>query len=642
MIDKATIDRIFETVRIEEVVSDFVTLKRRGVNQIGLCPFHDEKTPSFIVSPSKNICKCFGCGKGGNAVNFIMELEQLSYPDALRYLAKKYHIEIVEQELSEQQQQAYNARESMLVLNEYAQNQFSTQLHKHEEGRQIGLSYLYERGFREDIILKFKLGYAINSKATFTEEALAQGYKKEFLTATGLTVEGENYVADRFRGRVIFPIHSVSGRVVGFGGRILVKNDKTAKYLNSPESTVYQKSKNLYGIYFARQAMVKQNACFIVEGYTDVMAMHQAGVENVVASSGTALSKDQIRMIKRFTNNIVMIFDGDAAGVKAALRGIDLVLEEDMQVKVLPLPQGEDPDSFTKKMNSESFLNYAKEHQIDFIQFKARLLMDEAKNDPAKRTELIDNIIQSIAVIPNTIARSVYIKECNTLMGIPEHILHNAVNEAIRNKISISKRQPTAAKVVEENPPQITKENYPFDKEERSILQLLLKYGNFVLTAASKEEEAMRVMDYIIDELQSDQLSFQNPLYQKLFEDAVLHHDDTDFNPEKYFSLHRDPEFSALASDLLADPHQLSKLYQHTEVDELNTLAVKEITPKIILDYKRIYLEEDIKKVMQKLKEAEAGDDFEAIRTTIQELQELKQIHREIMKMLGQELRRVN
>lgn len=641
MIDKATIDRIFETVRIEDVVSDFVTLRRRGANQLGLCPFHDEKTPSFMVSPAKNIFKCFGCGKGGNAVNFMMELEQLSYPDALRYIAKKYQIEIVEKELSESQQQAQNERESILVINEFAQQTFTKNLHQHEEGRQIGLSYFYERGFREDILLKFKLGYALNAKAAFTDEAIKQGYKQQYLTAAGLTVEGDNYKADRFRGRVIFPIHSISGRVVGFGGRILIKNDKTAKYLNSPESIVYQKSKNLYGIYFARQAMVKHNCCFIVEGYTDVMAMHQVGVENVVASSGTALSTFQIRQIKRFTNHIVMIFDGDAAGIKASLRGIDLILEEDMQVKVLPLPPGEDPDSFTKKMNSESFLHYVKEHQIDFIQFKAQLLLKESDHDPAQRAQLVNEMIQSIAMIPNAIARSVYIKECNALMGIPESVLLNAVNEAIRTKHTRARNTP-APKPEEVREQVAQKKIYPFDKEERTILQLLLKYGPLILEPASEDEAALRVMDYVIRELKIDQLSFQNPKYQQILDETEHQIELPDFSPEHYFSMHRSPEISELASDLLAEPHQLSKLYKNTEIDELNTLLLKEFAPKPILEYKRKYIELNLKKIMQKLEEQQHNNDFELIRQTLQDLQEMKAVHQEILKMLGQGFRKLS
>ncbi len=432
MIDQVTIDRIIDAAQIVDVVSQFVTLKRRGgINYVGLCPFHEDKTPSFYVSPAKNICKCFACGEGGSAVHFIMKHEQLSYFDSLRYLAKKYNIEIQERELTDEQKQAQNDRESLFILNDYARDYFKNILHEHIEGKSVGLSYFKERGFREDIVEKFQLGYSLEQKDAFSQEALRAGYKKEYLVKTGLTIESENNNAliDRFRGRVMFPVHTLSGKVIAFGGRILKKAENTGKYINSPESEIYHKGNELYGIYFAKQAITKTDCCYLVEGYTDVISMHQAGIENVVASSGTALTHGQIRLIHRFTTNITVIYDGDAAGIKAALRGIDLLLEDGMNVKVVLLPDGEDPDSFAKKQNAASFNEYIKEHEVDFIRFKTQLLLEDAGGDPIKRANLITDIVNSISIIPDNIIRTVYIKDCSILMDIDERILTQEVTK---------------------------------------------------------------------------------------------------------------------------------------------------------------------------------------------------------------------
>src|SRR6056297_227482 len=441
MIDHNTIQKIIDTADIVDVVQDFVNLKKRGVNYLGLCPFHNEKTPSFTVSPSKGIYKCFGCGKGGNAVNFIMEHEHLSYPEALKYLAKKYNIEIVEKELTAEEIQQQNERDSLLVVTKFANSYFQEKLHKHTEGRAIGLSYFKERGFREDVIKTFELGYSLDIKDAFTKAALEKGYKLTFLEKSGLTIVKDQDKFDRFRGRVMFPIHSLSGNVVGFGGRILKKDVKAAKYLNSPESEIYHKSRILYGMYQAKKAITQKDHCFLVEGYTDVISMHQAGIENVVASSGTSLTVEQIRLIKRFTPNVTIIYDGDPAGIKASLRGIDLVLEEGLNVKVLLLPDGEDPDSFAKSKGASGFQEYLKKNETDFIQFKTRLLLETTENDPIARSRLITNVVQSIAVIPNTITRSVYIRECSKLLDVSEDILYTEVrkqkykqNEGYRKK----------------------------------------------------------------------------------------------------------------------------------------------------------------------------------------------------------------
>ena len=437
MIDQPTIDRILDAANIVDVVSEFVTLRKRGINYVGLCPFHTDKTPSFYVSPAKNICKCFACGEGGTAVHFIMKHEQLNYFDALRYLAKKYNIEIQERELTDKEKQRKSDRESMLIVNSWAQQYFTTQLYEHVEGKTIGLRYFAERGFREDTIRKFQLGYSLDKRDALYKEATKNGYKKEFLEKTGLVIAYDNGgVNDRFRGRVIFPVHTLSGKVVAFGGRVLKKDEKTAKYVNSPESEIYHKSNELYGSYFAKQAIVKEDRCFLVEGYTDVISMHQAGIENVVASSGTALTQGQIRLIHRFTSNITVLYDGDAAGIKAALRGIDLLLEDGMNVKVVLLPDGEDPDSFARKHNASQFSEFIKQSETDFIRFKTRLLLDDAGTDPIKRSSLITDIIRTVAIIPDNIARSIYIRECSAMMEIDELVLLNEVN-----KIRLSKEE---------------------------------------------------------------------------------------------------------------------------------------------------------------------------------------------------------
>ena len=430
MIDQATIDRIMDAAQITDVVSDFVTLRKRGVNYVGLCPFHDDKTPSFYVSPSKGLCKCFACGKGGNAVHFIMEHEQLTYPEALRYLARKYGIEIKERELSNEEKQAQSERESLFVVNLFARDYFQNILHNHVDGRSIGMAYFHSRGFRDDIIEKFQLGYCTDSHDAFAQEALKKGYKKEFLVKTGLCYETDDHrLRDRFWGRVIFPVHTLSGKVVAFGGRVLAAATKgvKVKYVNSPESEIYHKSNELYGIYFAKQAIVKQDRCFLVEGYTDVISMHQSGVENVVASSGTALTTQQIKMIHRFTNNMTVLYDGDAAGIKASIRGIDMLLEEGMNIKVCLLPDGDDPDSFARKHNATEFQAFINEHETDFIRFKTNLLLKDAGRDPIKRAELISNLVQSISVIPEAIVRDVYIKECAQLLHVEDRLLVNEV-----------------------------------------------------------------------------------------------------------------------------------------------------------------------------------------------------------------------
>ena len=434
MIDQATIDRIMDAANIVDVVSEFVTLRKRGVNYIGLCPFHNEKTPSFSVSPSKGLCKCFSCGKGGNVIHFIMEHEQMNYYEALKWLAKKYNIEIKEKELTREQKQAQSLRESLFVVNQFAAEYFQHVLYNNIDGQRIGMTYFRGRGFRDDIIKKFQLGYCSSGQETLARAAISKGYKAEYLEKTGLCFKRDDgTLRDRFWNRVIFPVHSVSGKVVAFGGRVLNAATKNVqmKYVNSPESEIYHKSKELYGIFFAKQAIVRQDRCFLVEGYTDVISMHQSGIENVVASSGTALTPDQIRLIHRFTNNITLIYDGDAAGIKASIRGIDLLLEEGMNIKVCLLPDGDDPDSFARKHNATEYQDYINSHEVDFIHFKINLLMEEAGSDPIKRAALISSIVKSISVIPDAIVRSVYIRESSQLLHIEERILIEATGKLI-------------------------------------------------------------------------------------------------------------------------------------------------------------------------------------------------------------------
>ncbi|MBO5180466.1 MAG: DNA primase [Paraprevotella sp.] len=444
MIDRATVDRILDAAQIVDVVSDFVTLKRAGVNYKGLCPFHDDRTPSFIVSPAKGLCKCFACGKGGNAVHFIMEHEQLSFPDALRYLARKYHIEIKEKELTAEEQQARNERESMFIVNEWACSFFRSQLTDTVDGRAIGMAYFRNRGFRDDIINKFQLGYSPNQWDALAREARAKGYREEYLLKTGLCLQRDNgQLQDRFRGRVIFPVHTLSGKVVAFGGRVLDAATKgvNIKYQNSPESAIYSKKRELYGLYQAKQAIVKNDLCFLVEGYTDVISMHQSGVENVVSSSGTALTNEQIRLIHRFTDNITVLYDGDAAGIKASERGIDMLLAEGMNVKLLLLPDGDDPDSFARKHNATEYTAYLNEHQVDFIKFKTDLLLQEAKGDPIKLSRLVNNIVQSISVIPDDITRSLYTRETSAMLAMDEQMLAAAVGKCIVKAREEKKKQ---------------------------------------------------------------------------------------------------------------------------------------------------------------------------------------------------------
>lgn len=662
MIDQATIDRIIDAAQVVDVVSQFVTLKRRGINYVGLCPFHEDRTPSFYVSPSKNICKCFACGEGGTAVHFIMKHEQLSYFDALRYLAKKYNIEIQERELTDEQKQAYNERESLFILNDFARNHFVKTLHEHIEGKSVGLSYFKERGFREDIIQKFQLGYSLEQRDSLTQEAIKNGYKEEFLVKTGLTIKNESSGAliDRFRGRVIFPVHTLSGKVVAFGGRILKKAENTGKYVNSPESEIYHKGSELYGIYFAKQAITKADCCYLVEGYTDVISMHQAGIENVVASSGTALTHGQIRLIHRFTEYVTILYDGDAAGIKAALRGIDLLLEEGMKIKVVLLPDGEDPDSFARKQNAESLTKYVQEHEVDFIRFKTQLLLDDAGNDPIKRATLISDIVSSIAVIPDNIIRSVYIKDCSILLNIDERILIQEVNKkrlAHLEKAPQPKIDPelSAINVDLSQPeshrgrPVVKKTN--IDKFELAILYFIVRYGMEILIEGGENNPATgdmptTVIDWVKFDLQRDGFWFTNPLYKTILEDAIEHSANEYFNPSRYFLAHTDAHISKIAAELVSDRYQLSKLHmkqfgENLKKEDTPLAEEKHLwknVPRAVTELKDAHISKQMKEIKEDLEKKQKEKDWDGAIVLMQKLKEMDEIKKILAKELGERI----
>lgn len=600
MIDQATIDRIFEAAQITEVVQDFVSLKKRGVNYLGNCPFHNEKTPSFTVSPSKNIFKCFGCSKGGNPVHFIMEHEHMTYYEALKYLAKKYNIEVIETAQKEEEVQVKNDRESMMILSTYAQRIFTENLFNTQEGKSIGLSYFKERGFREDIVKKFELGYCLEERDAFTKKAIKEGYKKEYLVKTGFSIEGEHGTFDRFSGRVMFPIHSLTGKVIAFGGRILRTDKKFAKYLNSPESEIYHKSKVLYGIYQARRSIMQLDKCYLVEGYTDVISMHQAGIENVVASSGTSLTEDQIRLIRRFTPNVTILYDGDAAGIKASLRGIDMVLEEGLNVKVLLLPDGDDPDSFSRKMSATELTEYLNKHETDFISFKTSLLLKDVDNDPAKKAAVINDVIKSIAIIPNAITRSVYIRECSKLLETDENLLYGEITKLRRNKTDKQENSPQTTETI--TSPAVIKqpEINQLEIAEKELIRVMLHFGTHILYPKEEGSDGhdITVNEYIINEIDQDELSFSTEGYQKILNEIKQNFKLEKELDNKYFTQHTDDVISKIAIDLYSTPYQLSKIWNNSFM-ETEDMRLKTLVPKYLITFKS-------RKVQEMLKETEA------------------------------------
>ena len=576
MISKATIDTVFETARVEEVIGDFVQLKRAGSNFKGLSPFSDERSPSFMVSPVKQIWKDFSSGKGGNSVAFLMEHEHFTYPEAIRYLAKKYNIEIEETVQTDEEKANTDVRESMYLVSEFAKNYFQDALLNTEEGKAIGYSYFKERGFTNETIKKFSLGYSPEAWDAFTKEALGKGYKLEFLESTGLTIPRDNRPFDRFKGRVMFPIQSMSGRVLGFGGRILTNDKKAAKYLNSPESDIYHKSKVLYGIYQAKQAIAKQNNCFLVEGYTDVIQFNQTGIENVVSSSGTALTPDQIRLINRLTKNVTVLFDGDAAGLRASIRGIDLILEEGMNVRVCEFPDGEDPDSFAKKMPYEDLVLYLEENSKDFIQFKASLLMKDAKNDPIKKAELIREIVASISKIPDRIQREIYIQECSRIMDISEQVLLSTLAQLIKKDISeigkkIKQEQKSFEVIKSESLNQVEKVDVLYQLE-RTIIKILLLYGNskeefedvlLKTNAIGEVENTVEKKEYFVHQrvylsLQEDEVELANPLFKDIYTNLINYFNQNEtFNIEHYL-MQLPQEFAQEVTDILMEDEKLA------------------------------------------------------------------------------------
>lgn len=700
MIDQPTIDRILDAANIVDVVSEFVTLRKRGVNYVGLCPFHDDKSPSFYVSPAKNICKCFACGEGGTAVHFIMKHEQIGYFDALRFLAKKYNIEIAERELSDEEKRVRSDRESMFIVNAWAQQYFSQMLHEHVEGKTVGMRYFIERGFREDTIRKFQLGYSLDQRDALYQQALRKGYKKEYLEKTGLVIAYENgNVNDRFRGRVIFPVHSLSGKVVAFGGRVLKKDEKTAKYVNSPESPIYHKSNELYGIYFAKQAIVKADRCYLVEGYTDVISMHQSGVENVVASSGTALTHGQIRLIHRFTNNITVLYDGDAAGIKAAIRGIDLLLDEGMNVKVVLLPDGEDPDSFARSHSATEFTEFIRQHETDFIRFKTKLLLADAGNDPVKRAALIGDIIRTIAIVPDDITRTIYIRECSAMMEIDEQVVLNQVN---KQRLSKNEQKPsvpvtnrstteilppdysisepsgqmqevpvaTAEPVSDQLPPDfppppeeefsgsnempeippsapveetqvMTRQRSPYEAFEIALLRYVVRYGERVLydyvDEETKERIVMRVAEFIRDDLERDDLSFYTPIFKQMLDEAANRCGEETFIAHRYFLSHPDPLVSRVAANLMSEKYQLSKYHFKFREVEQKEDKLDQLVVRDLFAFKEAYIMRQLKEKQEQLKQLSSADP-EQIMTVMKEIAQLNEIKKVLSKELGERI----
>lgn len=647
MIPKDTIQSILDAARIDEVVGDFVQLKRRGVNLLGLCPFHNEKTPSFTVSPAKGIFKCFGCGKAGNAVNFVMEHEKYSYPEALRYLANKYGIEIEEQEPTPEEKQLESDRDSLFSLNDFARKFYTNTLFDSDEGKSIGLSYFLERGFREDIIRKFQLGFSPTAWDSFTKTALQNGYSEKYLVDSGLTISKDGKFYDRFRERVMFPIHNLTGKVIGFGGRILTSDKTKPKYVNSPESEIYNKSKSLYGIWLARSSIVARDNCYLVEGYTDVISLHQSGIENVVASSGTSLTTDQIRLIRKFTPNITILYDGDPAGIKASFRGIDMILEQGMNVKVVLFPDGEDPDSYARKHSSSDLDAFIATHADDFIAFKTRLLLDETQNDPINKAGLIHEIIQTISLIPDPIIRPLFVRECSEIMQIAEQTLMNELNRLLRKK-KLKGLDDEAQEQLPEIPPVALPQEPAPDltdcrAQELDIVRLLLCYGNHEMViqlpdqaeqAAPAEPLRIKVAEYICNDLRANQIAFDAPLYQRIFDEFAKGVDAERLPEERFFTMNEDQELASLAIDVLSPKYELSpgweeiRIYVPAETDKLEETVSRAILSLINRKLTVMILENH--KAMKELpEESEAWNDL------LSRDMFLKQTRNEISRRLG-------
>ena len=642
MIDRGTIDRIMDAADIVDVVKDFVTLRKAGVNYKGLCPFHDEKTPSFVVSPAKQLCKCFSCGKGGNAVHFVMEHEQMSYPEALKWLAKKYGIEVKERELSDEEKVAATARESMFVVNEWARDYFSDILHNNVDGISFGKAYFRQRGFRDDIIKKFQLGFALPGRDVMSKTALSKGFSAEYLEKTGLSFKTEDgRLLDRYHGRVIFPVHTVSGRVVAFGGRILTSDKKQAKYVNSPESEIYSKSRELYGLYFAKSAIVKHNRCYLVEGYTDVISMHQSGIENVVASSGTSLTSGQVRLIHRFTDNITVLYDGDSAGIKASLRGIDMLLAEGLKVNVLLLPDGDDPDSFARKHNATDYQAYIDKNQVDFIKFKINLLKEDAGDDPIKRAELIQEVVRSISVVPNDVVRQMYIKECASLLEVDEALVVTEIRKVrAANKDSKADSSSTSEEKSADTTASQNIANTSFvlrgrkgAAEERLLMEVLIKYGDVKLEIPGEEESDQTAAKYIEKSLIEDDIVLSSEIYNAILREAAQLPMSPEGHSLSYFINHPNAEVSKLAAELGEDKYQLSTNQKADFVSDRDRLF--EVVQRLVHDYKHVLLKMQIADVMQQLKDPAIIADSNKFMEVMKYYKELLELQQEFAKFLG-------
>ena len=654
MIDRQTIERIKDAANIVEVVSEFVTLRKSGANYKGLCPFHDEKTPSFMVSPSRGTCHCFGCGKGGNAVSFIMEHEQMTYPEALRWLANKYHIEIQERELSDAEKREQSERESMFIVNEWAAQYFADILHNNADGIAVGLQYFRSRGFRDDTIRKFQLGFDLPDRQAFARAALSKGYKEEFLLKTGIcykTDRGE--LIDRYAGRVIFPWIGISGKVVGFGGRLLDSRTKgvNQKYVNSPDSDIYHKDRELYGLYQAKKAIAKEDRVFMVEGYTDVISMHQCGIENVVANSGTALSTHQIHILHRFTSNITLLYDGDAAGIHAAMRGTDMLLSEGMNLKVMLLPDGDDPDSFARKHTAADFRKYIEEHQTDFIQFKTGLLLNNER-DPLKRSEAINSIVQSIALVQDPVLRDTYIHDCAVRIGLNEMTLINTLNAFIRSgrnemQTAEQRRQQQAVHQAVALTPVTPQQQAT--KVERMLAQLIVRNGEEVIFDNLETDDgkliSLNVAQYVDYNLSVDGLEFSNPVYARILSEAVEHSSDEGFSAEQYFVHHDDIEVSKVAADLSMDKYTLSNERAATaddaekNADELRVERENHIdqlrsqTEHLLNDFRMDFLEQRLKTLQSEINDAVS--DPERMKRLMEEYKTMHELRSKLARMLG-------
>ena len=657
MIPKNTVDIIIETAHVEEVVGEFITLKKRGANLLGLCPFHGEKTPSFTVSSVKGIYKCFGCGKAGNSVNFVMDHLKLTYPEALKWLAKKYNIEVIEREITPAERELQTERESMLIVMQYAQRYFSETMLQIDEGKSIGLGYFKERDLKDDIISKFQLGYSLEEKNSFTNTAMKNGYSPKYLAKTGMSILSNRYVEgneikgndlfDRYAGRVMFPIHDDGGRVVAFGGRTLTKDKKIAKYINSPETEIYNKSKILYGLWLGKKTIQEKDTCFLVEGYMDVIAMHQAGIENVVASSGTSLTVDQIKSIHRFTKNIVVLYDGDEAGQKASSRAIPLLLEEGMNVKLLQFPDNDDPDSFSRKVTIQEFHDYIETNVTDFLYFKTKKLKEQTKNDPIKLAGVIKDIVENIAIIPDNIIRSIYIKECSNIMEIEESILQLEVNK-IRRKVSPKQKKEDSAldensktEILNQTNFQETNENtiLKFDSEEKELLRIMLLHGNILVKIDTETENEVAdddleitISEFILYELWRDQISFENPIHQVILDEYILELSHDRIPTIQHFSMSQNPIISSFVINNIINNYELSNKWEKLGVyisEEIND--IKKSTENLLFSLKEKKINSFINQKQDLLKLTNPEETEHIIKEIIQ----LIDLKKRVNKLLG-------